>query len=108
MRLGAYTADITPNTLTEKIYGISQISERHRHRFEFNNRYLQILKEKGLIIGAISEKESLVETVELENHPWFLGCQFHPEFKSKPFMPHPIFTSFIKATLDYKWNKNSN
>ena len=104
MRLGAYPCVLQEKTLAEKAYGQKEISERHRHRFEFNNDYRQKLSDKGLIIAGTSPDNNLVEIVELADHPWFLGCQFHPEFKSKPMKPHPLFRDFIKAALDKKKN----
>ncbi|MDA8404264.1 MAG: CTP synthetase, partial [Desulfobacteraceae bacterium] len=80
-------------------YTKDEISERHRHRYEFNNAYLDILKEKGLVISGTSPSGDLVEIVEIKDHPWYLGCQFHPEFKSKPMKPHPLFVDFIRASL---------
>jgi CTP synthase len=102
MRLGAYTSCITENTLAYSIYQSEKISERHRHRYEFNNKYKKIFAEKGMVVSGISLKGDLVEIIEYPDHPWFLGCQFHPEFKSKPSKPHPLFTSFIKACLKNK------
>ena len=99
MRLGAYSCHIKKNTFAFKAYGISDISERHRHRYEFNNIYKEKLEKKGLVISGTSPNEELVEIIELTEHPWFLGCQFHPEFKSRPLKPHPLFTEFIKASL---------
>ena len=105
MRLGAYRCSLEPDTLAEKAYGLSDISERHRHRYEFNNAYKERLREKGLVISGLSPNGELVEIVELKNHPWFLGCQFHPEFKSRPMDPHPLFREFIRAALDYKQSR---
>jgi len=102
MRLGAYPCHIAKGTFAYKAYGISNISERHRHRYEFNNEYKTLLEEKGLIISGTSPTGDLVEMIEVKDHPWFLGCQFHPEFKSRPMDPHPLFRDFIKASLDYK------
>ena len=102
MRLGAYECVLKNATLSQKAYGAFEISERHRHRFEFNNDYREQLQEKGLILSGLSPDEQLVEIVELENQPWYLGCQFHPEFKSKPTAPHPLFREFIKAALQEK------
>ncbi len=79
-----------------------KIYERHRHRYEFNNKYIPILEEKGVVFSGTSPDGQLVEIVEFREHPWFLGCQFHPEFKSKPFKPHPLFREFIKASLKEK------
>ena len=105
MRLGAYRCSLEPDTLAEKAYKITNISERHRHRYEFNNAYKERLCEKGLVISGLSPNGELVEIVELKNHPWFLGCQFHPEFKSRPMDPHPLFRDFIRAALDYKQSR---
>src|SRR3990172_8869413 len=102
MRLGAYPCNIKEGTLAHKAYGNKEISERHRHRYEFNNKYLEPLTSKGLVISGLSPDGELVEIVELKGHPWFLGCQFHPEFRSTPLNPHPLFTSFIKASLQNK------
>ena len=97
MRLGAYPCAIEAGTLAHACYGQTEISERHRHRWEFNNGYRERLQAKGLKLSGLSPDGSLVEIVELADHPWFLGCQFHPEFKSRPLHPHPLFTSFIGA-----------
>jgi CTP synthase len=99
LRLGAYPCVLKEGTHAYKAYGAPEISERHRHRFEFNNAYRQPLEENGLIISGTSPDNNLVEMVELSDHPWFLGCQFHPEFKSKPMKPHPLFKAFINAAL---------
>ncbi|MBW2740114.1 MAG: CTP synthetase, partial [Deltaproteobacteria bacterium] len=80
--------------------GVSDISERHRHRYEFNNQFKEKLEENGLIISGTSPNGELVEIVEINDHPWFVGCQFHPEFKSRPMNPHPLFKDFIKASLE--------
>jgi len=102
MRLGAYPCRLVKDTLAYRAYGEEQISERHRHRFEFNNDYKDQLTEKGLLISGISPSGDLVEIIEIKDHPWFLGCQFHPEFKSRPMKPHPLFREFIKAALEFK------
>jgi len=99
--LGAYPCKIDKGTLAHQAYGKEEISERHRHRYEFNNKYLESLKNAGLVISGVSPDGTLVEIVELKDHPWFLGCQFHPEFKSNPRKPHPLFTSFIAAALKH-------
>ncbi len=99
MRLGAYPCKLNPDTLAMNAYKTENISERHRHRFEFNNEYKDRLVEAGLIISGTSPDHELVEIVELADHPWYLGCQFHPEFKSKPSNPHPLFRAFVKASL---------
>ncbi len=101
MRLGAYPCRLEPGTLAHGAYGDNEISERHRHRYEFNNEYKDCLQKAGLVISGTSPDKELVEIVELKDHPWFLGCQFHPEFKSRPRTSHPLFASFIKACLAY-------
>ncbi|MCX5872094.1 MAG: CTP synthase [Deltaproteobacteria bacterium] len=105
MRLGAYECVIPEDSECHRIYGARRISERHRHRYEFNPEYISILEEKGLRAGGLSPDGRLVEMVEYIDHPWFIGCQFHPEFKSKPMDSHPLFASFIKACLDCKTRK---
>ncbi len=99
MRLGSYPCRVADGTFAMAAYGSDNISERHRHRFEFNNRFREILTQKGLTISGVSPDNSLVEIVEIKEHPWFLGCQFHPEFKSRPMEPHPLFRDFIKAAI---------
>ncbi|MDI7259340.1 MAG: CTP synthase [Thermodesulfobacteriota bacterium] len=99
MRLGAYPCRLEEGSLALEAYNKRLISERHRHRYEFNNNYLEILGKAGLVFSGTSPDKGLVEIVELKGHPWFLGCQFHPEFKSKPMDPHPLFKEFIKASL---------
>ncbi len=98
MRLGAYPCEIEPDSLAHRVYRKLEISERHRHRYEFNREYEQILTSCGLRFSGNSPDGKFVEIVELPSHPWFLGCQFHPEFKSKPFQPHPLFAGFIAAS----------
>ena len=100
LRLGAYPCVLKENTLASAAYKTDEISERHRHRYEFNNAYREQLEENGMVVSGASPDNNLVEIVELEDHPWFLGCQFHPEFKSKPMTPHPLFRDFIKAALE--------
>ncbi len=102
MRLGAYPCILQENTNAFRAYGIKQISERHRHRYEFNNAYIEILTKHGLKISGTSPDGELVEIIEIQDHPWFLGCQFHPEFKSRPTDPHPLFKAFIEASLKEK------
>jgi len=102
MRLGAYPCKIEKGTLAYQAYGKEEISERHRHRYEFNNKYKEQLKAAGLVISGTSPDGELVEIAEIKDHPWFLGCQFHPEFKSTPRKPHPLFTAFIGAALRNK------
>lgn len=100
LRLGSYPCHIVPGTLMETCYGQADIRERHRHRYEFNNDYRALLTEAGLVISGLSPDERLVETVELKDHPFFLGVQYHPEFKSRPNRPHPVFHGFVKAALN--------
>ena len=101
MRLGAYPCRLTKGTLAHRAYGLEDISERHRHRYEFNNDYKALLVEKGLVVSGSSPTGDLVEIIEIKDHPWYLGCQFHPEFKSRPMDAHPLFRDFIKAALEY-------
>ncbi len=102
LRLGAYPCKLVEGTLAHAAYGEDEISERHRHRYEFNNEFRRRLMDAGLVVSGSSPDDELVEIVELRDHPWFLGCQFHPEFKSKPMRPHPLFRDFIKAALNNK------
>ena len=97
MRLGAWDCKINKGTISSKAYKKESISERHRHRYEFNNKYLDLLTSKGLIIGGINPKKNLVEIIELKNHPFFVAVQFHPELKSRPLNPHPLFKEFIRV-----------
>ena len=101
MRLGAYPCRLTAGSLAHRAYASDEISERHRHRYEFNNAYRQRLEAQGLVFSGNSPSGDLVEIVELRDHPWFLGCQFHPEFKSRPMAAHPLFRDFIGAALAY-------
>jgi CTP synthase len=102
MRLGAWPCKLEPSSFAAKAYGKLEISERHRHRYEFNRDYEKILTSAGLRITGRTPDENYVEIVEAPDHPWFLGCQFHPEFKSKPLEPHPLFSAFIGAALEHK------
>lgn len=102
LRLGSYPCDIQPGTLMERCYGTLQISERHRHRYEFNNEYREVLSKAGLKLSGLSPDGELVETVEIPEHPFFIGVQYHPEFKSRPNKPHPIFKGFVEAALNKK------
>ena len=102
MRLGAYPCNLRDASLAHSIYGANEISERHRHRYEFNPAYIDPLAENGLVFSGKSPDGKFVEIVELPDHPWFLGCQFHPELKSKPLAPHPLFVSFIKAAQEHR------
>jgi CTP synthase len=99
MRLGAYPCQLAPGSLAEQAYGTSEISERHRHRYEVNNAYREVLSEHGLKMSGLSPDKVLVEIIELPAHPWYLATQFHPELKSKPAEPHPLFAGFIGAAL---------
>jgi CTP synthase len=105
MRLGAYPCQLTPGSTAHQAYGKSEISERHRHRYEFNREYEKQLTAHGLKIVGSSPDKDFVEVVEIEDHPWFVGCQFHPEFKSKPLAPHPLFKAFIKASYENRCRK---
>lgn len=102
MRLGSYSCQIQKNSLAAKVYKATTISERHRHRFEFNNKFKELLTKNGLMATGLNKERNLVEIIELTNHPWYLAVQFHPEFKSKPVDPHPLFLNFIKAALKHK------
>jgi CTP synthase len=101
MRLGAYPCVLAPGSLAASVYGATEISERHRHRYEVNNAYREQLEQGGLVLSGLSPDKHLVEMVELpqSRHPYFIGCQFHPEFKSRPHAPHPLFTRFVEAAL---------
>ena len=102
MRLGAYPCQLVEGSLAAKLYGVLPISERHRHRFEYNNAYRADLEKAGLRVCGTSPDQSLVEMVELPDHPYYIGCQFHPEFKSRPFAPHPLFVGLVQAALDHQ------
>ena len=106
MRLGEQECALEKESNAYNAYNMSSIFERHRHRFEFNNEYKSLLEENGLIISWKSIDGTLVEVIELKNHPLFLGCQFHPEFTSKPIKGHPLFEAFVKSIRDNKWTKN--
>ena len=99
MRLGAYPCALTPGSLAARVYGAAEVSERHRHRFEVNNLYRETIESHGLRFSGQSPDGHLVEMIELPDHPWFLGCQFHPEFKSRPYAPHPLFAAFVAASM---------
>ena len=99
MRLGAYICQLQKNTLSFSAYKKINITERHRHRYEFNNNYRERLEKQGLIFAGINPEKNLVEIIELKNHPFFVATQFHPEFKSRPLKPHPLFREFIRACL---------
>ena len=102
MRLGAYTCGIKPGTKAFGAYGAKLITERHRHRYEVNNDYRDILERRGVIFSGVNPERNLVEIMELKNHPFFMGSQFHPEFKSRPLAPHPLFREFIRASIKSK------
>ncbi len=102
MRLGAYPCELQPNSLVNRIYEQSMISERHRHRYEFNRAFGQQLIDSGMVISGVSPDKNFVEVVEIEDHPWFLACQFHPEFNSRPLEPHPLFRSFVGAAREHR------
>ena len=102
MRLGSYDCKLIEGTRTQEAYGEINIEERHRHRYEYNNEYRDVLTENGLVIAGTTPDDFLVEIVELPDHPWFIGCQFHPEFKSRPNNAHPLFASFVKASFENK------
>lgn len=101
MRLGEYPCNITKNTKAYQIYGKSRITERHRHRYEFNNKFLKKFEDAGMIASGVNPNGNLVEIIEYKNHPWFIGVQFHPEYKSTVENPHPLFVKFVKAALDH-------
>ena len=102
LRLGNYNCKLTKGTLAYNDYKTDLIQERHRHRYEFNNKYMDLLKEKGMVFSGINEESNLVEIIEIPKHKHFIACQFHPEFKSRPTRPHPLFVSFVKASIDNK------
>ncbi len=108
MRLGAYRAILDKSTNTYKAYGADEISERHRHRYEFNNAYREMYADKPLKLAGVSPDGRLVEIVEVTNHPWFVGVQFHPELKSRPTRAHPLFRDFIAAAVAYLVKKNDD
>jgi CTP synthase len=101
MRLGAYDCHIAEGTKVAEAYNESDISERHRHRLEVNNKYRELLAANGLVISGVNNELDLVEIIELADHPWFVGCQFHPELKSRLVRPHPLFRDFIKAAVNF-------
>ncbi|HEY1953974.1 MAG TPA: CTP synthase [Polyangiaceae bacterium] len=107
MRLGAFACSLQQGTKAAESYGTLEISERHRHRYEFNNDFRDRLTQAGLVLSGTSPDKRLVEMVELSNHPYFVACQFHPEFKSRPTAPHPLFSSFVRAALEYRDLRNA-
>ncbi len=108
MRLGEYACSLSKNSKSHQAYGKGKISERHRHRFEFNNKYLKKFEEKGMLPTGINPDNKLVEIMELKDHPWFVGVQFHPEYKSTVENPHPLFVRFVKAAVDYQDKKSTS
>jgi CTP synthase len=102
MRLGAYSCSLEKGSRARQLYGAPTIQERHRHRYEFNNKYRPLFEKHGMNLSGLNQERDLVEIVEITEHPWFIGVQFHPEFKSKPLQPHPLFKGFVGAALDYK------
>ena len=102
MRLGKYRCEIQPDTLLRQVYKEQTIYERHRHRFEFNNAYREQFEEKGLKISGINPENNLVAAIEMKGHSWFVGVQFHPELKSRPHRPHPVFREFVKAATEHQ------
>jgi CTP synthase len=100
MRLGEYPCKLVPGSHANQAYGVEIVYERHRHRFEFNNEYRELLGEAGMIFSGLSPNDRLVEIIELEGHPWFVASQFHPELKSRPMRPHPLFRAFIGAAVE--------
>ncbi|MBN1352937.1 CTP synthase [candidate division KSB1 bacterium] len=107
MRLGCMPCILKKGTLAYKIYGKDRIAERHRHRYEVNNEYLQTLQEHGMVFSGVNPDIDLVEMIELKEHPWFVGCQFHPEFKSRALKAHPLFREFVAAAIDFRKDKTS-
>jgi CTP synthase len=109
MRLGTWNCDLAQGSKVAEVYGKQQITERHRHRFEFNNEYKKEVFEKGTLkVSGVNPETGLVEIVENQDHPWFVGVQFHPEYKSTVSYPHPLFVAFIKASIDYLSQQQPN
>jgi len=102
MRLGSYDCKLVRGTKAQRAYGKNVVKERHRHRYEVNNDYRDQLEKKGMIISGVNPKRNLVEIIELKDHPWFVGVQFHPEFQSRPLSPHPLFRDFVGACIRRK------
>jgi CTP synthase len=102
MRLGAYPCRLRPGSLAAEVYGVPEVSERHRHRYEVSNSYRDLFSQHGLRFSGLSPDGSLVEMIELPSHPWYIGCQFHPELRSRPTRPHPLFAGFIAAAARAK------
>mgnify|MGYP002940067977 FL=1 len=107
LRLGAYPCHITPDTVLHRCYGTDFIQERHRHRYEFNNDYREAMIQAGLTVGGLSPDGHIVETIEISSHPFYVGVQFHPEFKSRPNKPHPLFCGLVNSSLEANIKRNS-
>ena len=107
-RLGAYPCELVKGTMAHSIYGTDMISERHRHRFEFNNQYTELFEKAGMVVAGVCPTGGQVEIMENTGHPWMLGVQFHPEFLSRPVRPHPLFLSFIAAAIKNSKSEKSN
>jgi CTP synthase len=105
MRLGAYDCSLKKGSKAYSAYGKINISERHRHRYEFNNDYMELFEKNGMLCSGINKESGLTEIIELEKHPWFVGVQFHPEYKSTVQNPHPLFVRFVKAAIDYNQHR---
>ncbi len=103
MRLGAYPCRLQKGSKAAEIYGVPEVSERHRHRYEVSNRYRDAFVEHGMRLSGLSPDSSLVEMIELPDHPWFVGCQFHPELQSRPLRPHPLFATFVEAAVQHQF-----
>ena len=106
MRLGAWTCDLVPDSIVGSIYGRTPIMERHRHRYEFNNNYREALEKAGLRVTGVNPETNLVEIIELPEHPWFVGVQYHPEYKSTVAQPHPLFVGFVEAAHKHAIKNN--
>ena len=102
MRLGAWPCRLVPGSMALRVYGTGDIVERHRHRYEVNPSYHEQLRAGGMLLSGVSPDETLVEMIELPEHPYFVACQFHPEFKSRPLHPHPLFAAFVRAAVEYR------
>jgi CTP synthase len=107
MRLGAWACDLKMGSLAQKIYKANTIEERHRHRYEFNNKYKEQIEASGMLATGLNPETGLVEIIEIPEHPWFVGVQYHPEYKSTVANPHPLFVAFVKAALKHKKNNKS-
>ena len=105
LRLGAYPCELDPSSKACALYGTTHIEERHRHRYEVNNDFRTVLTENGMLLSGLSPDGRIVEMIEIPSHPWFLATQAHPEFKSRPNRPHPLFRGFVEASLNYSQHK---